>query len=68
MKADKPKLPISPLAGEIPGRAEGSAVPPISCSLENVESHSGLRSTLSPSGLPGVSPARGEIGSFGGGA
>ena len=40
---------ISPLAGEMPGKAEGGAVPPAS------------RPCAPPSGLPPISPARGEI-------
>ncbi|MEX0953647.1 MAG: site-specific DNA-methyltransferase [Rhizobiaceae bacterium] len=39
--------PISPLVGEMPGKAEGGAVPPTS------------HSTAPPSGLPPISPARG---------
>jgi adenine-specific DNA-methyltransferase len=40
---------ISPLVGEMPGKAEGGAVPPAS------------HSTAPPSGLPPISPTRGEI-------
>ncbi len=49
---------ISPLAGEMPGRAEGGAVPVASQVGSNRKSSS---STLPPSGLPPISPARGEI-------
>ncbi len=63
------KLPISPLAGEMPGRAEGRAVPPASPHVANRSDHlDGRRSTLPSSGLPAISPLEGEIGSFDGGA
>jgi hypothetical protein len=62
------KLLISPLVGEMPGRAEGGAVLPIPHRLKAGERFPGSRSTLPPSGLPAISPTRGEIGGFGGGA
>jgi hypothetical protein len=68
MMADAPKLPISPHAGEMPGRAEGGAVPPTYRRPETVRRLAGRRSMSPPSGLPAISPAWGEIGSFGGGA
>ena len=56
------KRAISPLAGEMGGSPEGGAVPPTSqlCPVVQFDSE---RSTLPPSALPGISPARGEIGS-----
>jgi glycyl-tRNA synthetase beta chain len=51
--------PISPLAGEMSAKpTEGGAVPPAFQS----ETGESQRSTLPPSALPGISPARGEIG------
>jgi dimethylglycine dehydrogenase len=53
--------PISPLAGEMSAKpTEGGAVPQASQPVtgENLERRS---STLPPSALPGISPARGEI-------
>ena len=61
------KLSISPLEGEMPGRAEGGAVPPPP-PLARSSRHLGLRFTLPPSVLPDISPSRGEIGSFAGAA
>jgi glycyl-tRNA synthetase beta chain len=50
--------PISPLVGEMSAKpTEGRAVPPASQSSAEEG-----RSTLPPSALPGISPARGEIG------
>jgi peptide/nickel transport system ATP-binding protein len=57
------KLPISPLVGEMSGRTEGGAVPLASGGLRSDSDHA-PRSTLPPSGLPAISPTRGEIGSF----
>ncbi len=51
---------ISPLAGEMPGRAEGGAVLLTSQGQEG-SSWDSSSSTLPPSGLPPISPARGEI-------
>jgi len=72
--APSAKLPISPLAGEMPGKAEGGAVPPV-CQTVTATSWlfpvgNGLNQELAilptPSVLPDISPARGEIGcSFG---
>ena len=53
--------PISPLVGEMPGRAEGGAVPPASQIESSNEHAQRTRSTLPPSGLPPISPTRGEI-------
>ncbi|RWD79194.1 MAG: hypothetical protein EOS39_32870 [Mesorhizobium sp.] len=65
-----PKLPISPHAGEMPGRAEGGAVPP-ACQLLIAETVEGrrtirnspalafLRTPLCPTGHL---PRKGEIG------
>ncbi|NGO50904.1 glycine--tRNA ligase subunit beta [Allomesorhizobium camelthorni] len=50
----------SPLAGEMPGRAEGGAVPPTSQLPASSDRH-GSHFTLPPSVLPGISPSRGEI-------
>ncbi|MGE3305270.1 MAG: ATP-dependent helicase, partial [Rhizobiaceae bacterium] len=47
--AQRPDRPISPLEGEMPGRAEGGATSKV-----------GARTP--PSGLPPISPSRGEIG------
>jgi predicted N-acetyltransferase YhbS len=52
------KKMISSLAGEMGGSPEGGAVPPTRAANDD-----GLRSTLPPSALPGISPARGEFGS-----
>src|SRR5262245_19733646 len=55
------RQPISPLAGEMsPQATEGGAVPPTSQFADREL----RRSTLPPSALPGISPARGEISSF----
>ena len=56
--------PISPLVGEMAGRPEGGAVPPASPIGSEAGSRDGPRPTLPPSALPGISPTRGEIGSF----
>ncbi|RVA18123.1 hypothetical protein EN935_35915, partial [Mesorhizobium sp. M7D.F.Ca.US.004.03.1.1] len=66
------RQPISPLVGEMPGRAEGGAVPPAcrhiamrfpaGCQSPGLKS---WRSFAPPSGLPAISPTRGEIDSFG---
>ncbi len=56
---------ISPLAGEMGGSPEGGAVPPAFGDSSHGDSkpvEAGL-STLPPSALPGISPARGEISS-----
>ena len=60
MMAQASKLPISPLVGEMPGKAEGSAVPP-SFPHATASYFVQQRSTLPPSGLPAISPTRGEI-------
>jgi len=52
---------ISPLAGEMPGRAEGGAVSPASPPASRRQFPDHRRSELPPSGLPPISPARGEI-------
>jgi 5-oxoprolinase (ATP-hydrolysing) len=52
--------PISPLVGEMPGRAEGGAVPPESPRYRTA-TYEDQSSTLPPSALPGISPTRGEI-------
>jgi hypothetical protein len=57
------KLPISPLVGEMPGKAEGGAVP-LASPLSHNANRQGWCSTLPPSVLPDISPTRGEIGSF----
>ena len=50
--------PISPLVGEMSAkRTEGGAVPATS----QADAGEGERSTLPPSGLPAISPTRGEI-------
>ena len=54
---------ISPLEGEMPGRAEGGAVPPTSQAVEERKAVEVGRSTSPPSGLPAISPTSGEIGS-----
>jgi DNA helicase-2/ATP-dependent DNA helicase PcrA len=55
--AQRPKArqaqPISPLEGEMPGKAEGGTRPSISSGEEGGSSP--------PSGLPAISPSRGEI-------
>src|SRR5690606_2398713 len=50
--------PISPLVGEMPGRAEGGAVPPTPQPNTNEKTPPVGSPTLPPSGLP---PTRGEI-------
>ncbi|TPK91706.1 hypothetical protein FJ934_21520 [Mesorhizobium sp. B2-4-12] len=59
---------ISPLEGEMPGRPEGGAVPP-TCheAARSWRFWSSSRFFTPPSGLPAISPARGEIGSSGAG-
>jgi hypothetical protein len=57
------KLPISPLVGEMPGKAEGGAVPPTFQPLK-LPDFLASPSALPPSVLPDISPAKGEIGSF----
>jgi pyruvate dehydrogenase E2 component (dihydrolipoamide acetyltransferase) len=52
---------ISPLEGEMPGRAEGGAVPPTSQAVEERKAVEVGRSTSPPSGLPAISPTSGEI-------
>ncbi len=59
---EAPKLPISPLEGELGGSPEGGAVP-LSSHFGPAANDAGPRSTLPPSALPGISPSRGEIGS-----
>jgi hypothetical protein len=55
---------ISPLVGEMsPKATEGGAVPPTSEFLTSGNNQA-RHSTLPPSGLPAISPTRGEIGSF----
>lgn len=66
MMAPSPKLPISPLVGEMPGRAEGGAVPPTCPNMKDPWQEG--RRPMSPSFLPDITPTRGEIGSFAGGA
>ena len=54
---------ISPRVREMPGRAEGGAVPPTSQAVEERKAVEVGRSTSPPSGLPAISPTSGEIGS-----
>jgi predicted N-acetyltransferase YhbS len=57
-------LPISPLVGEMGGSPEGGAVPPPSLLAHNIANREAYCPSLPPSALPGISPTRGEIGSF----
>ncbi|TPJ21683.1 hypothetical protein FJ425_24880 [Mesorhizobium sp. B2-7-2] len=60
------ELPISPQVGEMPGRAEGGAVPPTPpCLLiwRAIQARTTPHSFAPPSVLPDISPTSGEIGS-----
>ncbi|TIM32655.1 MAG: hypothetical protein E5Y63_02145 [Mesorhizobium sp.] len=64
--APSAKLPISPLAGEMSGRTEGGGKDH-QPRLQPFSTGNSLRAwqvggTAPPSALPGISPARGEIG------
>ena len=62
------KLPISPLVGEMPGRAEGGAKVRGLGSMRTHMHRLGVSwrrwRDSAPSGLPAISPTWGEIGSF----